>query len=272
MNTIKRYLDSFLKFTNRNTPTILTGLGVLGLFETGLLAYKAGPKGQKIMEEKRKDLHDIYPGDSAAKRAIVGEILREMTPVIGPPVAMGVATTACIIGSNHVSSRRIAAISAAYSLTETALKDYKQKTIEVLGEKKAQDIREAISKDKMKDAPSKTIQQLPVLPNGLTLCMDSFSQRLFYAKAEKLGQAINVLSARARSEMSVSLNELYDEIGAPELTHVPNGDDFGWTADDASSGCLPIHFTALLTEDNQPCLYLDYEVSIIADYFRCRGY
>lgn len=272
--TISNYVNSFLKFTERNTPTILTGLGVLGLFETGVLAYKAGPKGKEIMEAKKKDLRDVYPGDNAAKRAVYGEIVKEMTPVLAPPVAMGVATGACIIGSHHVSSRRIAAISAAYSLTETALKEYKEKTKELVGEKKAQQIRESIAKDKLKKNPPEVKEeQLAMLPtNGLVLCMDSFSQRPFYSNAQKIGKAINTLSARARSEMSVSLNELYDEIGAPELTHLPNGEDVGWTADDASSGSLPIYFTALLTETEQPCLYLDYEVTVIADYFRRNRY
>lgn len=268
---ISNYVNSFLKFTERNTPSILTGFGVLGVFETARLSYKAGPKGKTIMEAKLQDLKDVHPGDHAAKRAVIGEMIKEMAPVVGPPILMGAATSACIIGSNHVSSRRIAALSAAYSLTETALKEYKEKTTELLGEKKAQQIREAISKDKVREKSTEIEQyeRPATLPNsGLVLCMDSFSQRPFYSNAQKIGKAINILSARARSEMSVSLNELYDEIGAPELTHLPNGEDFGWVADDAISGSLPIHFTAVLTENEQPCLYLEYDVKFIADYFR----
>lgn len=273
MDKIKNYVDAFLKFTERNTPTILTGLGVLGVFETGKMAYKAGPKGKAIMDAKRQDLKDVEPGDHAAKRAVIGEMVKEMAPVVTPPVLMGVATSACIIGSNHVSNRRIAALSAAYTLTETALKDYKEKTKEIIGERKAQQIREAISKDRVKEKSEEIEQHTPpamLQTTGLVLCMDSFSQRPFYSNAQKIGKAINVISARARSEMSVSINELYDEIGAPELTHLPNGEDFGWTADDALSGCLPIHFTALLTENEQPCLYLEYDARFIADYFRRR--
>lgn len=271
---ISNYVDAFLKFTERNTPSILTALGVLGVFETGVLAYKAGPKGKEIMEAKRRDLKDVHPDDKSAKRAVFGEIIKEMTPVVAPPVLMGAATSACIIGSNRISTKRIAAISAAYTLTETALKEYKEKTEELIGQKKAQQIREAIAKDKLKKKEAELKpDQLGMIPTtGMVLCMDSFSQRPFYSNAQKIGKAINVLSARARSEMSVSINELYDEIGAPELTHLPNGEDFGWTADDASSGSLPIYFTALLTESEQPCLYLDYEVTMIADYFRRNRY
>lgn len=267
---LKQCWNSFLKFTDQNTPSILSGLAVVGLIETGVLAYKAGAKGSKIMEEKKHDLHYVKPGDKAAKRAVIGETIKEMTPVVAPPVLMGVATGACIIGSNQVSNRRIAAISAAYSLTETALKEYKEKTVETIGEKKAQQIRESIAKDKVKkNLPEKNQQQIGMIPNnGMVLCMDSFSQRPFYSNAQTIGKAINILSARARSELTVSLNDLYDEIGSRELTRLPNGDDVGWTADDASSGALPIHFTAILTENEQPCLYLDYEVTIIADYFR----
>lgn len=273
-NTIASYVNSFLKFTERRTPTILSVFGILGLMETGILAYKAGPKGKAIMDAKRKDLSDVEPGDKVSKRAVMGEMVKEMAPVIAPPIVMGLATSACIIGADRVSNRRIAAISAAYSLTETALKDYKKTTEAIVGEPKAQKIREAIAKEKLKEAPEEAKQELAAMipTSGLVLCMDSFSQRPFYSNSQKIGKAINTLSARARSEMSVSINELYDEIGAPELTHLPNGDDFGWSADDASSGALPIYYTALLTEDQQPCLYLDYEVRLISDFFRAGRY
>lgn len=271
MDTIKNYVDSFLKFTNRNTPTILTGLGVLGLVETAIMAYKAGPKGKKIMDAKKQDLRDVAPGDKAAKRAVIGEAVKEMAPVVGPPIAMGVATSACIIGSNHVSSRRIAAISAAYSLTETAFKDYKEKTVELIGEKKAQNIREAIAKDKIQKNPPKDTDEevsgnyIPV-GDGLVLCYDTYSGRYFHSNAQKIGSAINALSQDVQSEMYVSLNEFWEEINSPELPKLPMGDDMGWNIDDTMRGQLPIHITAILTPDDRPCLCVDYDVSLRDDF------
>jgi hypothetical protein len=83
---LQKHLDSFLKWTDRNTPTILTTLGVIGLLQTGIMAYKAGPKGEAIVEAKKQDLRDCAPGDKEAKRAVYGELVKEMTPVVAPPV------------------------------------------------------------------------------------------------------------------------------------------------------------------------------------------
>lgn len=262
---IKSYIDSFLKFTNRNTPTILTTLGVLGVVETGILSYKAGTKGKNIMDEKRKDLRDVAPGDKAAKRAVIGEIVKEMTPVVAPPIAMGFATGACIIGSNRVSTRRIAAISAAYSLTETALKDYKQKTTELLGERKATQIRDAISKDKVakNPPPADDSSQIILTGDGDTLCMDNYTGRCFRSNAQKIGAAINRMSYEVRNCMYVSLNEFWDEIG---LERRPIGDDLGWNIDDCVGGELPIHLSAVLTPDQRPCLYVDYDINLRRDF------
>lgn len=264
MDTIKNYFDSFLKFTNRNTPTILTGLGILGLFETGVMAYKAGPKGKEIMDAKRKDLRDVSPGDKAAKHAVMGEIIKEMTPVVGPPIAMGVATGACILGANHVSSRRIAALSAAYTLTETALKDYKQKTLEMVGEKKAQNIREAIAKDKVvKNPPKKKDENLVIVGDGNCLCYDSYSGRYFQSNAQKIDAAINKITYEIQNCMYMSLNEFWDEIG---LSRLPMGDDFGWNIDDCINGRVPITRTAILTPDDRPCLCIDYDIHLRQDF------
>lgn len=263
---ISSYISSFLNFTERNTPTILTTFGVLGVFETGILAYRAGTKGKAIMDAKRKDLEDVHPKDKVAKRAVMGEMAKEMAPVIAPPVLMGTATAACIIGSNRVSSRRIAAISAAYSLTETALKEYKEKTREVLGERKTQQIREAIAKDKVEQTPPTTDMTPLLVGTDDVLCMDGYTRRVFYSNKQKIGAAINRLNYECRNGMYVSLNELWAEINAVGLDPLPIGNDLGWNIDDCVRGELPITTTAVLTPDGRPCLCVDYDVYLVRDF------
>jgi hypothetical protein len=262
---LQKHLVSFLKWTDRNTPTILTTLGVIGLVQTGIMAYKAGPKGKSIAEAKKQDLRDCAPEDKEAKRAVYGELVKEMAPVVAPPVAMGIATGVCIIGSNQVSNRRIAAISAAYSLTETALRDYKEKTIQLLGEKKSQNIREALAKDKVAANPPKEqdSNQVILTGDGDVLCMDSYSGRYFRSNAQKIGSAINRMSRQLQTDMYISLNEFWDEIGIPRT---PMGNDLGWNVDDCQRGMLPISLTAVLTPDDQPCLCVDYDIFLRNDF------
>jgi hypothetical protein len=268
MDKLKVYVESFKNFTKRNSPTILTTLGVIGVAQTAYMSYKAGLKAKPIVDAKRQDLKDIAPSDKETKRIVYGEMVKEVAPIVIPPTIMGTMSCACIIGANRVSSKRIAAISAAYSLTETALKEYKDKTVELIGEKKAQNIREAIAKDKVrKNPPPKDVTNNYIeVGDGNVLCYDSYSGRYFHSNAQKINNAINKVSWDVRSDMYVSLNEFWDAINSPELPRTDMGDDFGWNVDDVSDGKLPISITAVLTPDEKPCLSVMYDIHLRDDF------
>ena len=264
MDKLSNYWNTFLKVTEKKTPTILTAFGVLGVFKTAKMAYNAGMRSTPILEASRRDLEDVRPSNKETKREIIKDTVKDMAPIVVPPIAMGIATSACIIGAHKVSSKRIATLSAAYTLTETAFKDYKSKAEEVIGRQKAQQVREAISKDKVeKNPPPKDTSQIVMTGDGDVLCMDSYSGRYFRSNAQKIGSAINQLSRDVMSWQYVSLNDFWDLIG---LQRLPMGDDFGWNVDDCPKGMLPISTTAVLTSDGQPCLCVDYDASLRSDF------
>lgn len=257
-------------FTKKHSPEILTGLAIVGVISTAISAYKAGPRAQKILSEKRKDAEYIKKDDKESKRAVVFETIKEMTPVMAPTIITGAATTACILGSHTISSRRIAALSAAYTISERAVKDLNAKMVEVLGEKKARGIKDAIIKDKVGESPKDEKGQ-PIIftsNNGDVLCKDLYSGRPFHSNAQKIGRAINELSAEVRTDMYVSLNDFYEKINSPELPKIPLGERLGWNVDDLINGSLPITFTAILTDDQVPCLCVDYDIYLREDFRR----
>lgn len=258
-------------FTKKNSPIILAGFAIAGVISTAYSAYKAGLRADKILKEYREDMRDCHPNDKEAKKAVIGETIKKMTPVVAPSIIMGGATIACIVGSNSVSNRRIAALSAAYTLSESTVKNLNSKMEEMLGEKKARAIKDSIMKDKLKMDSEKDKKILEdgtaIIPSdGTVLCKDLYSGRLFYSNAEKINQAITKCSYNIISEMYVSLNEFYEAIGSPQLTPIPMGDDLGWNIDDVQNGRLPITLSALLTDDNKPCLCIDYDISVRDDY------
>ncbi len=55
--------------------------------------------------------------------------------------------------------------------------------------------------------------------------------------------------------MWVGLNDLYYELG---LAGTKLGDQMGW---DLDQGLVEISFSTQLTEENEPCLVLNYEVA-----------
>lgn len=257
--------------TKKNSPIILTGLAIVGVVSTAYSAYKAGPRAEKILKAYRQDMKDCHPEDKEAKRAVVSEAVKKMVPVVAPTVIMGGSTIACVVGSHSISSRRIAVLSAAYSLSESTVKNLNNKMEEILGEKKTRAIKDSIMKDKLRNSEKNNQKLLGngniIVPdNGYVLCKDLYSGRPFYSTAEKINQAIVKCSFDVQQDMWVSLNDFYDEVGSPQLERIPLGDDLGWNVEDTIRGQLPITLTALLTEDGKPCLCVDADIRIRSDY------
>lgn len=268
---VKEMWSKLTAFTDKRSPELLTGLGIAGLIVTGVMAYKAGTKASVIMESYHEDKKLTDPDDKETLKQIKKEAAKKILPVVAPPVIMGITTGACILGAHKVSSKRLAVLSAAYSIADSKLKDYQEKMLEVVGEKKAEQIRDAVAKKSIEKNPLTGSTQVIMTGDGDVMCIDSHSGRYFRSNAEKIGQAINALSAEAISEMYISLNDFYEKIGLPRI---PMGDDFGWNIDDlmqvGGGAKLPIYYTAVLTPENKPCIAVEYDVSPRMDYRNLR--
>lgn len=251
------------KGVKERQPAILTGLALIGLAVTVYSAYKAGPKIDKVLKEKKKDLEDVAPDDKAARKAVIMETVKEVAKEALPVAIMTTATGACIIGSQKASSKKIAILSAGYAMAEKSVKEINSKMTEVLGENKARSIKDAIVGDNIKKDGVVPENQIIITGQGDVLCKDLYSGRYFRSNAEKIRQVIAELSADCRNEMYVDLNDLYSLLGLPSI---PMGNDFGWNVDDLVRGSLPITISAQLSENGEPCLCLDYDVTPRADY------
>lgn len=251
-------------FTKKNSPAILSGFAIVGVITTAISAYKAAPIAKKIQKRKEEDMKIVAPDDKAGKRAVAIEYVKEMTPVMLPTVISSTATISCIVGSHTISNKRIAVLSAAYSLSESAVKDLNNKMNEMLGEKKTRTIKDAIVKDKLQKNPIPTDNnQIIITTDGEVLCKDAYTGRYFHSSPEKIQQAINQISRDVQTDMYVSLNDFYEMLHIPQ---VPMGNDLGWNVDDTIKGQLPIYISAQLTEDNRPCLCLDYDTTLRSDF------
>lgn len=259
-NSFTNFFKSAMDLANEKSPAILTGLAVVGIIATAYQAYKAAPKCEKILAEKREKMKDIPKTKKEERREVTLETVKEVVPVMAPTVVLGAATIGCAIGSTAVSARRVAILSAAYNVAETAVKDLSGKMEEVLGEKKAKEIKSKVMQDKMKEHPLTDESKVVVTGTGDVLCYDSYSETYFYSSANHIAKAINKLSHRIRSEMYISLNEFYDELGGG-LKAKRYGRDIGWNVDDVGAdGTLPITWGAVLDEYDRPVLCVQYHI------------
>lgn len=230
----------------KHSPEILTGVGIAGMISTSVLAVRATPKALILINEKKDE-------DGVDKLTPV-ETVKVAWPCYIPAAITGALSAACLIGASSVNVRRNAALATAYSLSESALKEYQGKVIETIGEKKEQSVRDAIAKDKI-DRDPVSCREVIITEKGNTLCYDTISGRYFKSDIDKLKKAENELNRQMRDDMHISLNEFYYEIG---LNPTSIGDDLGWSVD---HGYIELKFSSQLADDGNPCLVIDYEVA-----------
>jgi hypothetical protein len=231
----------------KHSPEILTGVGIAGMLTTTVLAVKATPEAMRRIEKKKRD------EDHKTLTAV--QTVQASWKCYIPAAVTGVMSTACLIGASTLNGRRNAALATAYSLSETALHEYRDKVVETIGEKKEEAIRESIDKDRVeRNPPSQEI--LMAEGCGKTLCYDATFGRYFYSDVETLRHAANKLNRQMNvmSEPYVSLNEFYMEINLPT---VDAGDALGWNM---YRGAIELEFSSQLANGSTPCLVMSFKV------------
>lgn len=234
-----------------NSPVILTGMAVAGTVTTAVFASKAGAQATRVIEDLEQTVGEDLP---------VTEHAKAVWKLYIPSAAMGAATIACIISANSINTRRNAAIMSAYSLTDAAFKEYKEKVVEQIGEKKEQTVREEIGKARIENNPVSE-REVVVLGKGDTLCYDGVTGRYFRSDMETIRKAVNDINQKCINEVYASQNDFYSEIG---LNPTALGEELGWRSDHM----LDISFGTHLADDGVPCLSLDYLLGPIRGYYR----
>ena len=231
------------RLVRENTPAILTALGVTGTITTAYLAGQASFEASKIIQ---------YTEERTGTSAFAKQRLKERAPQVWrlyiPAAVSGAVTITCIIGAAKVSSRRTAALTAAYSLTDHAFSEYKEKVIETLGENKEQKIRDEIAQDQVTKTPPK---EVVVLGTGQVLCCELHTKRYFNSDMESLRKAQNDVNALLVRHDHVTMSQFYDLVG---LSHTSYSWELGWQSDKL----MELEFSTVMSEDNKPCIAFDY--------------
>lgn len=242
MNTqsIMKVTRTLEKQLIQRSPEILTAIGISGFIFSGIAAVKATPKALRMVDQKEIDEN---------RRLTKPEVVQTTWKLYVGPVLTGVLSASCIIGANRIGAKRHAALMAAYTISETALKEYQEKAIEVVGKKKEQEIRDAVAKEKIAQNPVSN-KEVIITGKGESLCYDPLSGRYFNSDIETVRRVVNDLNRDMRDSMSISLNEFYDAI---EIPHTDIGDFLGWNIE---KGYIDLDFSTQLSEDGRPCLVL----------------
>jgi Family of unknown function (DUF6353) len=258
------------RYIQDNASAILTAGGVVGTVTTAVLAGRATAKASDLLyEEIAERVEKIQEANSQSDGDTIDLPVPELTkkeqfaiaaPAFIPPILVGAATIASIVGANYVSARRAAALAAAYGISQNRLEEYKAKVAEKLTGPKRQQIEDEIAADRVKaNPPSK---EVIIVAGGDVLCYDAFTGRYFHSTVEKVQQATGKINAELAQSQYASLSEFYDEIGLPRTTL---SDTFGWSSMKTD---LPfeVNLSTTMTDENRPCIVIDFSPVPVPDY------
>lgn len=267
-NTVK----SVRAFAVKHAPELLMGFGIAGMLTTVVMAVKTTPKAVRMLEREKTDRLKNNIGDDNENiaglikvsddkiqehghyRLPIKDTVKITWKLYAPSAILGAASVACLIGANSVSMKRNAALATAYALSETAIRDYRQKVVESVGNKKEDLIHTSAVQEKL-DANPVSDSEVIITDAGTTLCYDVLSGRYFQSDKSKIDRAVNELNRMIVGDDYASLNDFYDLLG---IDQTGIGSMLGWNTKDRY---VEVRFSSHLTSDGRPCLAITFNTA-----------
>ena len=238
-------LKSIINGVSKESPTILTGFAVTGVFTTTILTVSATKEALVLIEaeayKNKMQVEDFEPIDI---------VKIAWKPYIYAAISAGL-TIGCIVTANTIHLKRAAAMAGLYSLAETALLDYQKNVVKVIGAKKEQKVRDEVAQTQLDKNPIKE-ENVYATGHGGHLIYDPISGRYFRSDIEHIRQKINDFNEELFSDMYLPLNDFYYLLG---LKPIELGTSAGWDVDE---GKLQVRFSSKIAENGEPCIVMDY--------------
>ena len=254
-----------VEFGAKNSTTILTVCAIGGVVGTAVSTGKAVIKARDTiaaheMDEELKTerievdgngevvSHKVYYRERTFKEKVQLTWKCYISSVL-----LGTSTIACIIGSNRISTKRNLALAAAYSMSEEAAKEFRDKVAETIGEKKVDKIENAIAQDHLNENPLPDDEYITHTGYGEQLMYDWWSGRYFRGGQNEVDKKTNMLNKRiARKKKAGTVNDLYELLGIPQI---PIGEEWGWNYNpDVDDGDVTVHYYPAISSKGEPCI------------------
>jgi len=254
------------KVAVKNSPAILTSIGVTGAVASAYLAAKGAFKAADILKEAstEKYLYDSEGNhrpdkseremteEEIAERYLTFEEKFSLTwQCYAPAVGCLVLSATAMICSHRIQDRRAAAMASAYSVVRESYTEYRAKATEKLGPKKEQEVRDEIAQDRRNRHPVETTKMV-ITGKGLTRCYDKWNDRYFNSSKNTIDAAVNAFNREMINGTYGSLTDFYHLLNVPGTGH---SDHIGWTTDQL----LELDVSGTLDDEGEPCLQIDFK-------------
>lgn len=285
----------------KHSPEILAVTGVIGVVTSAVMACKATTKVNDIVDETKDTIEKIHDSVGKGLHTSDGEEYTEevakkdltivytqtglkFVKLYGPSVALGVASIACLLGSNHILRKRNIALAAALTNVATSFKEYRGRLVDRFGKDldrelrfgvKAKEVEETVvDEDGNETTVKKTVEVVdPNTAHSLYSIVFCEGNTGWTRNAELnkvfLIQQQNWANDKLKMNGVLTLNEVYDMVGAPRTAY---GQIAGWVyTDDNSIGDNFVDFGIFDVNNEKACDFVNgREKSIILD-FNCIG-
>lgn len=120
MSKFKQFVNKAVMSTKKNSPTILTTLGVIGLGATAYLAYKSRDKVEAVV----LDIEESRDNEIEINKV---EVARDIAEAVYLPVAVGALSVAAIVWSYKIQNNRIAVLATTLTAQQLQSKLFEEK-------------------------------------------------------------------------------------------------------------------------------------------------
>lgn len=248
--------EKVVRFMADNSRTILTGIAVAGTVATAILASKATLTAQEIIAYESEEAEIRDEPLPLSPKVKFSHIWRCYIPT----VIVGGITIGAIIGADRIANRRMAAIAAAYSLSERAYTEYKDKVIEKFGQNKESQIQDEVAEERVRKTPYSN-EKVIIAEDPQQLFLDAYSGRYFMSSMDVLRRAENSINHHLIHFQYASLSDFYEKIG---LAATLLSEEVGWNADQL----IELRFTATISDDERSCMVVNFQVAPVRSYYK----
>lgn len=229
----------------KHSPSIMIGVGALGVVATAVLASRATLKLDEILVDAQKDLRtideiadrssNISEDDKLqAKSWVYAKAGLGIAKLYGPTFVVGAVTIGCMFGSHSIMTKRNAGLAAAYTALEKGFKQYRERVAADLGEDKDLEYRyglkdeQVVIEDNGDEKVTIVKKATDASPSIYARFFDETNRNWtrnadnnrFFLRAQQ-NWANDKLQARGH----LWLNEVYDMLG---MEHTSAGAVTGW--------------------------------------------
>ncbi len=134
--TINQVTRKAKHYIHKNSPTILTAIGISSFVGAIILAAKKAPEANQAVDDMYDDIasetelnYMPYP----SKKELVIREIKAVAPYYAPVAGLTMLGTACVLGAHKIQTDKTAAFAAAYELSETVRREYVGKVREKIG-------------------------------------------------------------------------------------------------------------------------------------------